>query len=146
MKNLAVIYEETHIKHSPPFSHPEKPERVSAIYNLLTEKIFFDKAEIIKPSKATKENILRVHTNAHYNFIVESIKSGRSLLDDGDTYLVKDSLNAALLSAGAVINAVDLVVNESYISVFSLMRPPGHHAESNKPMVDVAYSHFITLL
>jgi acetoin utilization deacetylase AcuC-like enzyme len=133
MKNLAVIYDETHLKHAPPFSHPERPERVSAIYNFLTEKIFFDNVDLIKPSKSLKENILCVHTNAHYNFITESIIKGRSQLDE-DTYIVKDSLEAALLSAGGVIKAVDLIMNESYSSVFSLMRPPGHHAESNRPM------------
>ena len=71
---------------------------------------------------------------SHYEFVVDSIKTGKTLLDGGDTYIVKDSLTPALLSAGAVIKAVDLVMDNTYNSVFSLMRPPGHHAESNKPM------------
>ena len=133
MKNLAVIYDEAHLKHSPPYSHPESPERVSTIYNFLNEKNFFDNADLIKPSTALREDILRVHTKAHYNFVIESINDERSQLDV-DTYIVKDSLNAALVSAGAVIKAVDLVMKEPYSSAFSLMRPPGHHAESSRPM------------
>jgi len=133
MKNLAVIYDEAHLKHKPLFSHPERPERVSSIYNFLNEKNFFSNIDLIKPSEAKKEDILRVHTEEHYNFVVESIEKGKSLLDM-DTYIVKDSLKPSLLSAGAVLKAVDLVMNDSYSSVFSLMRPPGHHAESRRPM------------
>jgi len=133
MKNLAVIYDEVHLKHKPLFSHPERPERVSSIYNFLNEKNFFSNIDLIKPSEAKKEDILRVHTEEHYNFVVESIEKGKSLLDM-DTYIVKDSLKPSLLSAGAVLKAVDLVMNDSYSSVFSLMRPPGHHAESRRPM------------
>jgi acetoin utilization deacetylase AcuC-like enzyme len=134
MKNLAVIYDEAHLKHSPPFSHPEKPERITAIYNHLNEKDFFSDVNLIKPVEAVKEVILSVHSSSHYEFVEESIRKGKTLLDGGDTYIVKDSLMPALLSAGSVIKAVDLAMDNSYKSVFSLMRPPGHHAESNKPM------------
>ncbi|HSP88915.1 MAG TPA: histone deacetylase, partial [Ignavibacteriaceae bacterium] len=133
MKKLAVIYDEAHLKHSPPFPHPEKPDRATFVYNYLNEKNFFDKADLVKPTKASKDDILRVHTNELYNFVVESIHGGISQLDE-DTYIVKDSLEPALLSAGAVLNAVDLVMDESYFSVFSLMRPPGHHAETKRSM------------
>lgn len=133
MKNLAVISDDFHLKHTPSFSHPERPERITSVINYLEEKKFFIKVDLIKPSETVKENILLVHTEEHFNFIVESIKRGNPQLDV-DTYIVKDSLKAALLSSGAVINAVDLIMNKSYKNIFSLMRPPGHHAESKKPM------------
>ena len=133
MKNLAVIFDEFHLKHSPPYPHPERPDRVSSIYKFLNEQKLFDEADLIKPSEAKKEDILRVHTSAHYNFVIESIESGKSNLDV-DTYIVKNSLKAALLSAGAAINAVDLVMNKSFKNIFCLMRPPGHHAESKRSM------------
>ena len=134
MKNLAVIYDELHIKHKPPFSHAERPERISSVIDFLKEKKFFENVDLIKPVEASRENILAVHSSAHLDFVVDSIKGGKTLLDGGDTYVVKDSLVPALLSAGSVIKAVDLVMDNSYNSVFSLMRPPGHHAESSKPM------------
>lgn len=133
MKNLAVIYDEVHLKHAPPFSHPERPERVAAAYNFLAEKEFLKNVELLKPSPASKEDILRVHTKEYYAFIIDSIEKKKPRLDE-DTYIVKDSLEPALLSAGAVIKSVDIVMGESYKSVFSLARPPGHHAESSRPM------------
>lgn len=133
MKSLAVIYDEFHLKHSSPFSHPERPERAASVYRFLKDKNFFDDVDLIKPSEVKKELILRVHAKEHYDFVIESVESGKSQLDV-DTYIVKDSLKAALLSAGAAVNAVDLVMNKSFKNVFSLMRPPGHHAESNRAM------------
>jgi acetoin utilization deacetylase AcuC-like enzyme len=134
MKKLAVIYDEFHLNHKPPFTHPERPERVSSLFNFLKEKNFFENVDLVKPKEIFKEDILRAHSNSHYQFVVDSINDEKTLLDGGDTYIVKDSFRAALLSAGAVIKAVDLVMDNSYSSVFSLMRPPGHHAESNRPM------------
>jgi acetoin utilization deacetylase AcuC-like enzyme len=134
MKNLAIIYSEKHKMHSPPFNHPERPERVSAIYNFLSESDFIKSADIISPEEINKEDILRIHTKEHYDFVIKSINEGKTLLDGGDTYIVKDSLQPALLSAGSALLAVDLVLKENYKSAFCLMRPPGHHAESNKPM------------
>jgi acetoin utilization deacetylase AcuC-like enzyme len=133
MKNLAVIYDDFHLKHSPPYSHPERPERISSVYNYLNTKKFFEEADLIKPSEAKKEDILRVHANAHYEFVLDSIETGKAQLDP-DTYIVKDSVKASFLSAGACKKAVDLVMNKSYKNVFSLMRPPGHHAESKRSM------------
>ncbi len=144
MKKLAVIYDEFHLNHKPPFTHPERPERTSSVIDFLDEKKFFDNVDLIKPTESSKEDILRVHSNDHYEFVVDSIKMGKTLLDGGDTYIVKDSFRAALLSAGAVIKAVDLVMDNSYESVFSLMRPPGHHAESNRPMGFCIFNNIAT--
>lgn len=134
MKNLIIIYDERHKLHSPPFNHPERPDRVSAIYNYLAKKNFFNSVDVIQPKEIEVENILKVHTKDHYDYIINSINKEKTLLDGGDTYIVKDSLQAAFLSAGSVTLAVDLIMGNKYNSAFCLMRPPGHHAESNRPM------------
>lgn len=134
MKNLAIIFDKKHELHSPPFQHPEKPDRVNSIYDYLTKKDFLKSVDIITPKEIDSENILKVHSRYHYDYVIDSIKKGKTLLNGGDTYIVKDSLQPALLSAGSAVSAVDLVLSNSYNSAFCLMRPPGHHAESNKPM------------
>ena len=63
MKNLAVIYDEAHLKHKPPFSHPERPERTSSVFSFLKGKNFFNNVDLIKPIEAGREEILRVHSN-----------------------------------------------------------------------------------
>jgi acetoin utilization deacetylase AcuC-like enzyme len=59
---------------------------------------------------------------------------GEQVLDDGDTHVCKYSFDAALLAAGAVIQAVDEVSTGRLTRAFCAVRPPGHHAESTKVM------------
>jgi acetoin utilization deacetylase AcuC-like enzyme len=89
--------------------------------------------KIYQPEEASKENILLVHTKNHYSFVKNAIDSGREMLDP-DTYAAEDSWKAAHLAAGSAKMGVDLVMNKSHNYIFSLMRPPGHHAESGTAM------------
>jgi acetoin utilization deacetylase AcuC-like enzyme len=134
VKKLAIIYNEKHYLHAPPFEHAERPQRIKTVYDYLKAEDFLSEADIFFPNPAAKEDIVSVHLENHYDFIYESIKAGRTMLDEGDTYAVKDSLNVALLSAGCGLKAVELVMNEDYENVFCLTRPPGHHAEKDHPM------------
>ena len=53
---------------------------------------------------------------------------------DADTILSTGSVAAAYLAAGACIGAVQSVLDCTAGSAFALTRPPGHHAEPNRPM------------
>ncbi|MCG8426224.1 MAG: histone deacetylase family protein, partial [Chromatiales bacterium] len=53
---------------------------------------------------------------------------------DSDTFMMPKTLPAALRSAGAVVKAVDLVMNGEFKAAFCAIRPPGHHAERDKAM------------
>ena len=56
------------------------------------------------------------------------------MLSTGDTQLSPLSLLVATKAAGGVIAGVDAVMQGVVQSVFCLVRPPGHHAESEKGM------------
>jgi acetoin utilization deacetylase AcuC-like enzyme len=133
MKNLAVLWDEIFLEHKPPFTHPENPARLEAIINKLRQESFLEKVSILKPKPASENEILLAHTKNHLDFVQSSINENRLMLDE-DTYVVKESWNAALSAAGSLIDAVDLVMNKKFGNVFCLSRPPGHHAESNRPM------------
>jgi acetoin utilization deacetylase AcuC-like enzyme len=66
--------------------------------------------------------VLRCHTGA----LVDQVRGTRGWLD-GDTICTETSFEAALLSAGAAIDAVRR-------NGFALARPPGHHAEPGRAM------------
>jgi acetoin utilization deacetylase AcuC-like enzyme len=53
---------------------------------------------------------------------------------DGDTTMSPGSFEAALRAIGGATLAVDEVIAKKADNAFIAMRPPGHHAESVKPM------------
>jgi acetoin utilization deacetylase AcuC-like enzyme len=53
---------------------------------------------------------------------------------DQDTWMNPHSWQAALRAAGAVVMAVDLVMQKQSQAVFCNVRPPGHHAEHDRAM------------
>ncbi len=133
MKNLAILFDDIFLTHKPPFSHPENPSRLETILNKLKEESFLDHVDLVQPNPATEENILLVHSQKHLEFVRTSISENRLMLDE-DTYAIKELWNTALSAVGGLIDAVDLVMIKKYRNTFCLARPPGHHAESNRPM------------
>ncbi len=97
----------------PTGGHPESQARIAVLH----ERLAFVECE-----PATEEDVLRCHTPA----LVERVRTGRGWLDQ-DTICTETSYEAALLAAGAAIEAVRR-------EGFALARPPGHHAEPNRPM------------
>ena len=56
------------------------------------------------------------------------------MLDDGDTPVGVSSYDIALLSLGSLLGCCDAVMNSQARRAFSAARPPGHHAEPDRPM------------
>lgn len=133
MQKLTILYDDIFQTHKPSFSHPENPERLEAILKKLKNEKFLNKVEIHKPKMESEEDILLAHSRDHLNFVKVSIEKNMMMLDE-DTYICPSSWNVALTAAGSLINAVDLVMHKKYRNAFCPVRPPGHHAESNRPM------------
>lgn len=134
MSNLAFIYHNDFQIHKPPFEHVERPERLEAILNKLEKENCFSFFDVFTPEEISEDDLLLIHSKEHINFIKKSIENGLTILDDGDTYAVKNSLRAAKLAAGSLKLSVELVFNRNYKRIFNAARPPGHHAEKSKVM------------
>ena len=76
----------------------------------------------VECAPATEDDLLRCHTPE----LVERVRATRGWLD-ADTICTETSFDAALLAAGAAIEAVRR-------GGFALARPPGHHAERDRAM------------
>ncbi len=119
------------LEHDPNPGHPECPERLDAILNII-KRPEFTGLEIRTASKAARDDILLAHTPAHYDHIMASIPGvGLNFLDP-DTYASPLSGEAALHAVGAVLDAVGLVLSNANTNAFCAVRPPGHHAHKNK--------------
>ncbi len=109
--------------------HPESPDRIDAINNRMITSGVDWITRHYDAQMATREQLLRVHENYYIDKIFEAAPNDDSIIDlDGDTGMNKHSLDAALYSAGAAVQAVDLVMTTNYKHAFCATRPPGHHA------------------
>lgn len=126
-----IVYSEKYLEHNREY-HPENNQRLKTTMNLLTKKDVFEKVPLIEPEYAKREDILRIHTQEHFEMVRDISKKGGEIVGP-ETYLTEKSFGIAMLSAGGVITCIDRCF-EGYPHSFALIRPPGHHAESNAAM------------
>jgi len=114
--------------------HPERPDRLRAINQALSQERFQNLHHLEAPP-ATREQIERAHPASYIDVIEKSRpKEDYIFVDGGDTVMSPGSWEAALRAAGAGIKAVDEVMQGLASNAFCAVRPPGHHAESDKPL------------
>ena len=114
--------------------HPERPERAAAVLRGLEEGGLLAELDRREPQPAALERVLAVHAPEHVRLVEAACARGRALLDQGDTYVCEASLEAALLAAGAALEAAEGVARGRWANAFVVTRPPGHHAERDRPL------------
>lgn len=116
--------------HDPGEGHPERPARLAAIETQLTSAPL--PVTRVTPRPATRGELALVHDSALLDRI-DAIKGLTADLD-ADTHTSPGSYEAALLAAGASIDAVTEVMQGRARNAFALVRPPGHHATPSTAM------------
>jgi acetoin utilization deacetylase AcuC-like enzyme len=134
MSSLSIITHPVYFEHDTGFGHPERPDRLAAILEKINMSTSLTKSEIIQPEQAGIDDIIRVHSKTYFDSVSEAIRNGERVLDSGDTIVSEKSLDAALYAAGAMIDGVNLLKDETSNKVFCVVRPPGHHAERDRAM------------
>ncbi len=120
--------------------HPENGKRLTAISDQLIRS-GLDYVVRQFDSKPIDKNLLALaHTQAYIDFVFDNAPDATSgegdqtIIVGEDSIMNSKTLTSILYSAGAGIDAVDLVMNKTLTSAFCATRPPGHHAEHNKGM------------
>jgi acetoin utilization deacetylase AcuC-like enzyme len=113
--------------------HPERPERLLAIADALAAPAFaaLDRG---LPEPAPVEAAALVHDPAYVEALERARPSEGLVRLDPDTVMSPGSWRAALLGLGAAMGAVDAVMGGAAPNAFAAVRPPGHHAETGRPM------------
>jgi len=130
MKKTALVTHEECLQHLTPPGHPEQVARLEYILEALKD---INLLRVSAPM-AADDDILRIHPREHINYLQEAVPENGFKSLDGDTHISSGSLTAAYRAAGGVLRAVDLVLSGEAKNAFVAVRPPGHHAETQKSM------------
>lgn len=121
------------LQHDPGPAQPESPSRLRAVLQALDHDRFAAIDRVEAP-RATREQLLRVHTAEHVDRILAIAPEQDTVRLDEDTLMSPGSAEAALRAAGAVVAAVDAVLGAEGGKAFCAVRPPGHHATPDRAM------------
>ncbi len=133
MKN-AFFYHKDCTLHDMGDGHPESPFRIEAIRERLQHAGMLSEMLQVEPSEADRKYITNVHPDIYVSQLENLAPGNGRIMVDPDTALMKDSIHAAYLAAGAAIEATDMVMSGQAGTAFCAVRPPGHHAERSKTM------------
>jgi acetoin utilization deacetylase AcuC-like enzyme len=142
------------VEHLTGAHHPEQPDRIRAValavrqagliespnpfpefyVNFQLQPVGGEKLLELEPAPADESTLELVHTPAQIEFVKHVCRGGGGVLDLGDTVVCDRSFDIALLSCGAVLRCCDAVVKGEVQRAFAAVRPPGHHAEPDRPM------------
>ena len=128
-----VIYDDIYLKHDTGPNHPENSARIINTIKHLRSANCWQKLDIKKPRAAIVTEVSAIHSTSQIEQVAEIARSGGEYLDP-DTYVSSDSYEAALNAAGALLTAIDLIMDKKADNAFCLVRPPGHHATPEKGM------------
>lgn len=127
-----IVTDDRYLAHDTGSGHPERPDRLRAVAQLLGRRSSADWVQIAARD-ATAEELARVHATQH----IEQVAATRRLEHfafDADTPGCARSFDAATRAAGGVLALVDAVMEGRVANGFAFVRPPGHHAERDRAM------------
>jgi acetoin utilization deacetylase AcuC-like enzyme len=127
-----IVTDASFLAHDTGEGHPERPDRLRAIAQILETGVRPDLVPIAARDAATDE-LLRVHAAEHIQLVAATARLSHFAFD-ADTPASSGSFAAARRAAGGVLALVDAVMDERVANGFALVRPPGHHAERDRAM------------
>ncbi len=116
-------------KHENAPGHIEAPQRYRAVDEVVET---LSGISLNEAPRADLTDLRKAHTSTHVEGLIALMKEGGGAVD-GDTGTNQFSWEASLRASGAVIAAVDAVLKDGG-NAFCAVRPPGHHALSDRAM------------
>ena len=116
-------------RHEMGADHPECPDRLGAINDMLLVKGLLDYMHPYDAPLATPEQLAHAHSSLYVSELMAASPLEGYHKVDVDTDMNPFTVRAALRAAGAAVMATDLVLTGEAPTAFCSVRPPGHHAE-----------------
>jgi acetoin utilization deacetylase AcuC-like enzyme len=121
------------LQHLTPAGHPERPDRLRAIEQAL-EAEKFQALQRVEAPMAELETVALCHPMDYIEELRDASPKEGMVRLDADTSMSPGTFEAALRAVGGATFAVDEVLAKKTDNAFVATRPPGHHAETARPM------------
>src|ERR1700730_9102364 len=121
------------LNHLTPPGHPERPDRLRAIDRALEDERFQPLARE-QATAATIETITLCHPPDYVEEIRKAVPTQGFMRLDADTSMSSGTFEAVLRAVGGAVRAAEEVMAAKAANAFGATRPPGHHAETMRPM------------
>jgi acetoin utilization deacetylase AcuC-like enzyme len=121
------------LQHLTPAGHPERPDRLRAIEQAL-EAEKFQSLQRAEAPMAELETIALCHPMDYIEELRDASPKEGMVQLDADTSMSPGTFEAALRAVGGATLAVNEVLTKKTDNAFVATRPPGHHAETARPM------------
>src|ERR1044071_476853 len=130
----AVVHHPVFREHDTGPNHPESPSRYRVVMDALRQDTgLWSSLLEVQAKEAPRGDIQACHTPQLYKQVERVVSEGTGFLD-ADTVVSMRSMDAALHAAGAPCQAIDLIMSGKAENAFVPVRPPGHHATSERAM------------
>ncbi|MBN2723366.1 MAG: histone deacetylase [Deltaproteobacteria bacterium] len=134
MSNITgIFFHKNTLLHKVETDSAENPQRISW-FEEYQKTLFRDRYRFFEPYEIDEYFILRVHSRPYLDQIHKYMYAENPYCYDRDTYLMPQSLESALCAASGSLALVEGLMWEECNNAFSLIRPPGHHAETGRGM------------
>jgi len=100
---------------------------------LLSDRDLWPKLQEVQAQEAPRGDLQACHSPQLYKLVERVVSEGTGYLD-ADTVVSMRSMDAAVRAAGGACQAIDLVMSGEITNAFVPVRPPGHHATSDRAM------------
>ena len=132
MLRTGIVLDSRYQEHYTGRTHPERPERITTLLGPI-EHLQRSGLKRLPPRLATPKDITLIHDSSHVGRVAATAQQERFSFD-ADTPVSAQSYTTALLATGGFLTLIDAVMEREIDNGFALVRPPGHHAERNRPM------------
>ncbi|PKI85773.1 Hda1p [Malassezia vespertilionis] len=136
--STGIVYDTRMMLHRVPVGdHPERPERIAKIFDLLEQHGLVARMVRVPAREALRSEVELVHEShlwSDFERLValppEELAAYNEALDkSASLYLNSYSTLSARISCGSVIEISDWVITGKVRNGLAVVRPPGHHAE-----------------
>lgn len=134
MRKTGLLYDERFLLHCTGSGHPESPGRLLAAWKGIEEGGLLPDLQLIRASRSKYKWIETVHAPKHLVRFEEACLYELNEFDNPDNQMCKDSFEISVLAVGGILDTVKLMMEGTLDNAFCAVRPPGHHAESNKAL------------